>query len=413
MLTGRGTALVAVAISLVVAGALAGVQEFLVLGSAIAFVVAVSVCSVLRTGLVARKSIRVQFLSPVSEVVVGENATARLAVTNFGQSQVERLLIEDPINRWSLDRPGLAPLELSMRGVDAKTANEAPPWELGARRAVPQIYPGRSWALTVQVPSGVRGLLTLSPVRVWAQDPFRVAAMLVSSAARSHVVVCPSPANTPAPPTEASASGRRDATAVEVAATVSRSEGHELSDLRAYRSGDRLSRLHWPALARTGDLVVREFVEPLGGLVAIFIDVRSEPAGTEAAERAIEAAARLGLEALGSGTDVEIRTTRGDGAVVRAISPGSPAFAPSDYGRDGAAYGLSGVPSVSSGGSGLLRTLALLPVDDARSAPVESDIGPWAAAHHGTTAVLISTHAGLRTAVPDVLRNRMATVLIG
>ena len=80
-----------------------------------------------------------------------------------------------------------------------------------------------------------------------------------------------------------SLSGRRlDASAAEL----------EIDGLRAYREGAPASRIHWPSVARTGEMLERRLVAELDSAPLIVMDP-SAPASEEALDKAVRAAASL------------------------------------------------------------------------------------------------------------------------
>ena len=121
-----------------------------------------------------------------------------------------------------------------------------------------ELPPGSSTTVRIPVPTSVRGVLTLHPVGVWCEDPFRLFASRAAMGPSAHMIVCPVPdmAEAARLPAHAVLTGRP--ADPRPGATPSASvAGDDLSSLRPYVPGDRLTRLHWPALARTGELVVR------------------------------------------------------------------------------------------------------------------------------------------------------------
>jgi uncharacterized protein (DUF58 family) len=80
-----------------------------------------------------------------------------------------------------------------------------------------------------------------------------------------------------------SLSGRRlDASAAEL----------EIDGLREYRDGTPASRIHWPSVARHGEMLERRLVAELDSAPLIVLDP-SNPAGEEALDKAVRAAASL------------------------------------------------------------------------------------------------------------------------
>lgn len=56
------------------------------------------------------------------------------------------------------------------------------------------------------------------------------------------------------------------------------SENHEL---RPYRPGDSLNQIHWKLSAKTGDLILRQSMEPQQGLVLLTLHLRGTPGETD------------------------------------------------------------------------------------------------------------------------------------
>ncbi len=99
-----------------------------------------------------------------------------------------------------------------------------------------------------------RGLYELGPVTVTATDPFGFFRMSRTFGERSEVLVYPSAPELPrlhVPPANLPGDGRFRRRTHNVTPNV--------AGLRAYEAGDSLSRVHWPATARTGNLMVKLF----------------------------------------------------------------------------------------------------------------------------------------------------------
>ena len=50
----------------------------------------------------------------------------------------------------------------------------------------------------------------------------------------------------------------------------------EVLQIREYRSGDRIQRIHWKMTAREGELMVKEYSRPVFCAVVLFLDLRTE-----------------------------------------------------------------------------------------------------------------------------------------
>lgn len=79
----------------------------------------------------------------------------------------------------------------------------------------------------------------------------------------------------------------------------------ELSYLRAWAPGDRLSRVHWAATAKTRELLTRQYEDPAGGGCMIYLDCRA--LSDSLADRLAECAATLAYVHLRRGEPVTLR----------------------------------------------------------------------------------------------------------
>lgn len=93
-----------------------------------------------------------------------------------------------------------------------------------------------------------------------------------------------------------------------------RARAGDFFGLRAFREGDDPRRIHWPALARLGRPVVREF--EAGGQPERFVTLPSGRAGAPAFESAIEHEASRAVALLQRGARVGVRSPAGTGVVL-------------------------------------------------------------------------------------------------
>ncbi len=433
VLSSRGVLLAAGAVASAIAGLAYGVEEFVLLATSVGVLLAVGAVIVRRRQGVSRRSLRLVVRVPVAEVATGQAALVELVVVNDGDHRLPSVLVQEPERHWALSHPGLgerrspggggatgapgAPRggsgDRRVRDDDRRVQHDDRRW-LGAglfdtaprrtrhdrtrdRRLVgrclrlPELGPGADAMLRIPVPTANRGLLTLSAVVVWCEDPFRMFARRVTVAPPAHVVVYPVPT---APGHHAVAAAPRHAghERTSGAAPAHTAGGSELSGLRPYAPGDRLTRLHWPSLARSGDLVVREFVEPEAGALTLLVDVRPAAHSEGSIEDTVARAAGLGSAALQRGVTVELCTSTGDRVVV--------------------------LPD-AAGRQTLFRALAMLGPADPPPAvmrrwggrPIGGAV--WATgAAESAEVVLVTTPAGAtRAALPAPLRGRTETIL--
>jgi uncharacterized protein (DUF58 family) len=77
-------------------------------------------------------------------------------------------------------------------------------------------------------------------------------------------------------------------------------EENEIDGLRPYRSGASASRIHWPAVARLGDLVERRLISEADATPLVVLDA-SAPASEAALDQAVRAAGSLCRTLAGAG----------------------------------------------------------------------------------------------------------------
>ncbi len=372
---------------------------------------------------VSRRGLHLVVKVPVAEVTAAQSALVELTVTNVGRRRLPPVLVEDPRGHWALSHPGLGessvaggrhPTPPPARGPSGFTAlgqrSPSADWlgnpggrpdrrqrardrrTVSGSRRLADLGPGAEVTFSIPVPTGARGLLTLSDLGLWCEDPFGLVARRITVAPPAHVVVYPVPADISAErrPRRAHPGGRDRSSASSATNALS---GDELSGLRPYAPGDRLTRLHWPSLARTGELVVREFLEPQAGSLALLVDLRPSAHTGDSIERTISRAAGFGVAALQRGLSVELCTSAGDRVVI---------------------------PPNASGHQTMLRALALLGAASPPPAVVRrwgnrpTGGAVWATGSVlGDDAVLVTTRAGAAEGtLPDALRGQTETVLV-
>lgn len=92
------------------------------------------------------------------------------------------------------------------------------------------------------------------------------------------------------------------------------SENHEL---RLYRPGDPLNQVHWKLSAKTGDLILREAMEPQRGLVLLTMTLRGTP---EELDRKLGRLSWLGNRIVKQHVPFELRVLTGNGIQAFCIS---------------------------------------------------------------------------------------------
>ncbi len=160
----------------------------------------------------------------------------------------------------------------------------------GLRRRVKQ--------LSVPVTFERRGRRVLEPSRLVVRDPLGLAARELVGEHGGELVVLPRIEPVTAPDagggTGAGADGEADelGEGAGVSALEARAVDFEIDGLRAYREGSPASRIHWPVVARTGELVERRLVTGGDRSPLVALDAR-DPEDPESLDMAVRAAASL------------------------------------------------------------------------------------------------------------------------
>lgn len=178
------------------------------------------------------------------------------------------------------------------RLVDGALADPVP---LGPRRT-----PGHAAELRL---SG-RGRRRLGPSRVEIRDPLGLWTRRAESADPGELLVLPR--IEPVLAAGRGAGGMRPSAwaGLEEGAAASRLDARaielEVDGLRAYRTGSPASRIHWPTVARTGELLERRLVAGADAAPLVVLDA-ARPRSSAALDQAVRAAASLCVHLAGSG----------------------------------------------------------------------------------------------------------------
>jgi len=200
-----------------------------------------------------------------ARVTPGTRVAVRLDVSNPSPSTTSFLLLEDRLPP-ALGRPA----RLVVTGVGGK----------GTQRV--------SYSLLPQT----RGHFGIGPLTVDRTDAFGLSRRRVIVEGRDELVVTPEIEDLRAPADTASATSVGNARSRQLLRS-----GEEYYTMRGYQEGDDLRRIHWPSVARTGTLMIRqdEASRRAGGL--LYLDSREAmlgPAGSPSFERGVSCAASIG-----------------------------------------------------------------------------------------------------------------------
>jgi uncharacterized protein (DUF58 family) len=92
--------------------------------------------------------------------------------------------------------------------------------------------------------------------------------------------------------------------------------------MRGYEEGDDLRRIHWPSVARTGELMIRQDESSRRAAASVWVDNRTSSFGGDrsAFEKAVSAAASIGALYLRTGFRLRLATAERTPAVVELDS---------------------------------------------------------------------------------------------
>lgn len=138
-----------------------------------------------------------------------------------------------------------------------------------------------------------RGRFRIGPATIRVTDPFLIARSVSKNEHTDALIVTPAVERLTGFPSI----GTRGATGSN-ATRRSRGTSEEFATIRPYRDGDDLRRVHWPSVARHGELMLRQDEARRSTGVSLFLETRSATlgrSGDAAFEQAVSAAASLGV----------------------------------------------------------------------------------------------------------------------
>jgi uncharacterized protein (DUF58 family) len=188
------------------------------------------------------------------------------------------------------------PFELEVRALGGRVP--PPGGELTDGVLTEPVPVGPRWGghLEEEVALRGRGRHRLAPTRLEIRDPLGLHVRSVESPEPGELLVLPR-----IEPVIAAGGGAGGARAsalagLESGTAVSQIDARaielEVDGLRAYRNGSPASRIHWPAVARTGELFERHLVAGADAAPLVVLDA-TQPASPAALDAAVRAAASL------------------------------------------------------------------------------------------------------------------------
>jgi uncharacterized protein (DUF58 family) len=228
---------------------------------------------------VTRRHVAIERHLSESRVLPGTRLTVELDVRNTSIAPTSFLLLEDRLPP-TLGRPA----RLLVTGVPAR----------GHQR------------ITYTVLPQTRGRYTVGPLMVDATDAFGLTRQRAEVFDVDHLLVTPEIEDLNTPPDAASGANVGSARARHLLRT-----GEDFYTMRAFQEGDDLRRIHWPSVARTGTLMIRQDEASRRATGVLFLDNRQATLGQAhgpAFERAVSCTASVGVLFLKNGFGLRLAT---------------------------------------------------------------------------------------------------------
>lgn len=283
VVTWRGWAVIVAAVAAFAVGSTFGWIEFIALAWGLAVVaVAASVW------LLGRGASTIGLSVPISRVVVGEPAQARLVAENPGRRRWGGVKLEVPVGRQVLE------------------------WVL------PGLARGGSFDRSFRVPTDHRGVVQVGPARTVRADPLGLVRREIVWSEVAELHVHPRTAAIAALSSgfvrDLEGSPTRDLTSSDIS----------FHALREYLPGDDRRFIHWKSTAKTGTFMVRQFEETRRSRLMVVLDLDPEAYRDDAEfELAVSAAASVGARAIRDARTVSFVVSGASAARGPAPQPGA------------------------------------------------------------------------------------------
>ena len=214
--------------------------------------------TVLALFLVRRHGLRLDVVRSAvpARVAIDERAVVTVRVRNAESSASPIVMAEESIDYALGDRP---------------------------RFVLPSMRPGQVQEVQYTVRSHSRGVHRIGPLGVRVRDPFGLTLRTAAVSGDAELVVLPRVLPLPAGRSLGSGMGAEGSVPHMVAL-----HGEDDQTVREYRDGDDLRRIHWPATARTGELMVRQEDRPAKRRAVLVLDSRSSGHGGSGRNSSLE-----------------------------------------------------------------------------------------------------------------------------
>jgi uncharacterized protein (DUF58 family) len=238
-LTTRGASFAGCGVVLVLAGVLLGQHDVTRVGILLLTLTLIALVLVRRHGL----HLDVVRTATPSRVAIDERAVVTVRIRNVETAPSPVVMAEESIDYALGDRP---------------------------RFVLPSLRPGDVQEVQYTVRSHTRGVHRIGPLGVRVRDPFGLTLRTAAASGAAEIVVLPKVVPLPHGRSLGSGIGSEGSVPHMIAL-----HGEDDQTVREYRDGDDLRRIHWPATARTGELMVRQEDRPAKRRAVVVLDTRA------------------------------------------------------------------------------------------------------------------------------------------
>jgi uncharacterized protein (DUF58 family) len=225
----------------------------------------------------SRQRITVRRRLSTNRVAPGQRVTVELEIENHAATLSSFMLLEDRLPP-ALGRPA----RLVLTGIPARNRQRV------------------SYSLVPQT----RGRYPLGPLVVDISDPFALTKLRVEFDERDRVIVTPEVETLEGGIGSPFGSGSGQSVSRHLFRT-----GEEFFTMRPYQTGDDLRRIHWPSVARTHELMIRQDESARRSSAMLFLDTRASALGqnhSPAFEKAVSCAASVGALLSNAGFSIRV-----------------------------------------------------------------------------------------------------------
>jgi uncharacterized protein (DUF58 family) len=276
-LTRQGVAVVGAGLSAIAVGRVFGLIELYIIAAAFF----ASVVAALLYAWVRRPRVEADRWIHPSVLVAGDTGHVDIRLRHRGRISSAPFVLEEPVVRTMTE-------------------------DHVARLPVAALQAGTVSSSGYRVPTTVRGVIALGPLRLIFDDPLGIARSTTPVAGADEIVVAPRTLPIDMPELGRGTLGR---SLLESSRRLGPGDFH---GLREYATGDEPRSIHWRASARTDDLMVKEFtVEGLHRCTVVFDPSPGVHVSNAAFEHGVTAAASLVSSAMRAGLTTRFVTGGG------------------------------------------------------------------------------------------------------